>query len=55
MSKGNRVCYLCGKPCFGHTCIDCFKKGKYKSRSRVSSRRKHYIKREQIQHPITGD
>lgn len=40
MNKGNRVCYLCGKPCFGHTCIDCFKKGKYSGLS--NSRKKNY-------------
>ena len=49
MSKeASRVCYLCGKPCFGHTCIKCFRKDKYKSRSRVNARRKHYVECEQV-------
>jgi len=55
MRKGSRVCYLCDKPCFGHTCIDCFKKGKYKGRSKNDSRKKNYVDREQVQHPISGD
>jgi len=32
MSEKPRTCYLCGKPCWGHTCNECYKKGKYVKR-----------------------
>lgn len=55
MSNGSRVCYLCGKPCYGRTCIACFKKDKYKRLSKKGARRKHYVKYEQVQRQISGD
>jgi len=47
-SMKGRVCLLCGKPCYGRTCHECFCKGKYKSLGRKSARRRRYVK--QIQH-----
>ena len=50
MSGKVRVCYLCGKPCYGSTCMDCFRKGKYKSIGRKDARRRRYVK--QVQHSL---
>jgi len=47
MSKKDRFCIDCGKPCWGHRCKDCFSEGRYNSLSRINSRRRY---REQVQH-----
>ena len=48
MSKKDRVCSICGVPCYGHTCRDCYIEKKYGGLSRQESSRNYYVK--QVQH-----
>ena len=50
MSEKNNFCYLCGDSCYGSTCDDCYRKGKYNSIARMDARRRQYVK--QVQHSI---
>ena len=44
MTKKDNVCFLCGEPCYGKTCTECFHKGKYSSLAKSDSRKRHYVK-----------
>lgn len=40
-----RICNVCGRPCRGHECWDCYTSNKYSSLSRQRVQKRSYDKR----------
>ena len=55
MSRKDRICKVCGKPCYGHECEDCYRSSKYKCKvSRLNRNKKHKEKKVSFIYTVHG-